>query len=386
MFTQDATALAVSAQSPASADPGASTTAPVTVTFNAPLAAGATLGLTTGGATVAGTATRSPDGRTLVYTPAAALARSTTYTATASGLVSTDGSTLAAVVWSFTTAGSDNCPCTLFSGLTPASASVNDSSAVELGASFSPTAWGLVTGVRFYKGPGNTGTHTGSLWSSSGELLRTVTFTGESASGWQTAMFSSPYQVAPGTSYVISYHAPLGHYSATSNDFTVNRTVGPLTTPAVGNGRYRYGAGGVAPTDTWQQTNYFVDVVFSTATPDLPTVSAQAPPAGAAGVSTSATVAATLSVAPASGTPSLALSGPFGSIAGASAYDPATRRVTFTPDVRPSGGQLDLGHDEPLRHTAARRSLDVHDRGRDRCVGVALDGRRGPDRRRVERS
>ena len=38
----------------------------------------------------------------------------------------------------------------------------------------------------------------------------------------------------PGTSYVISYHAPQGHYAATSNDFTVNRTVGPLTTPAVG--------------------------------------------------------------------------------------------------------------------------------------------------------
>ena len=54
VFTQDATALAVSAQSPAPADPGASTTAPVTVTFNAPLAAGATLGLTAGGATVAG--------------------------------------------------------------------------------------------------------------------------------------------------------------------------------------------------------------------------------------------------------------------------------------------------------------------------------------------
>lgn len=343
VFTQDAAPLAVVAQAPAPADPGASVSAPITVTFTTPLAAGATVGLTVGGANVAGSATRSSDGRTLVFTPSAALTRSTTYTATASGLVSTDGSTLAAVTWSFTTAGSDNCPCTLFSGLTPANTSVNDSSAVELGTSFSPTAWGLVTGVRFYKGAGNTGTHTGTLWSAGGELLRTVTFADESASGWQTAMFSSPYQVAPGTSYVISYHAPQGHYAATPNDFTVNRTVGPLTTPAVGNGRYRYGAGGVAPTGTWQQTNYFVDVVFSTATPDLPTVSAQAPPAGASGISTTATVAATLSAAPASGTPALALSGPFGAISGTSSYDAATRRVTFAPDTAlPAGSSISV--------------------------------------------
>ncbi|KQR12190.1 DUF4082 domain-containing protein [Cellulomonas sp. Leaf334] len=343
VFTQDAAALAVTAQSPAAADPGASVSAPVSVTFNAPLAAGATLSLRAGTAAVAGTATRSSDARTLVFTPSSALARSTVYTATASSLVSTDGSTLADVTWSFTTAAADNCPCTLFSGLTPATSSVNDSSAVELGVSFSPTSWGVVTGVRFYKGAGNTGTHTGTLWSSSGQLLRTVTFADESASGWQTALFSSPYQVAPGTTYVVSYHAPQGHYAATPNDFTVNRTVGPLTTPAVGNGRYRYGSGGVAPTETWQQTNYFVDVVFATAAPDLPTVSAQAPPAGATGISTSASVGATLSVAPASGSPAMALSGPFGTIAGESSYDPTTRRVMFTPSsALPAGSSISV--------------------------------------------
>ena len=32
-----------------------------------------------------------------------------------------------------------------------------------------------------------------------------------------------PYEVTPGATYVISYTPP-GHYSATSNDFTVNRT------------------------------------------------------------------------------------------------------------------------------------------------------------------
>ncbi len=37
---------------------------------------------------------------------------------------------------------------------------------------------GLVTGVRFYKAPTNTGTHIGSLWSATGTLLATATFSG----------------------------------------------------------------------------------------------------------------------------------------------------------------------------------------------------------------
>ena len=51
---------------------------------------------------------------------------------------------------------------------------------------------GFVTGVRFYKGTGNTGTHVGSLWSSTGTRLATVTFTNETATGWQTASFGQP--------------------------------------------------------------------------------------------------------------------------------------------------------------------------------------------------
>ena len=60
-------------------------------------------------------------------------------------------------------------------------------SPVELGAAFTPAKDGTVTAIRFYKGAGNTGTHTGSLWTASGTRLATVTFTGETATGWQTA-------------------------------------------------------------------------------------------------------------------------------------------------------------------------------------------------------
>jgi hypothetical protein len=71
----------------------------------------------------------------------------------------------------------------------------------------SPTA-SAGTVIRFYKGPGNTGTHIGYLWTASGTLLGQVACAGESASGWQEADFSSPIAVTADTTYVASYFAP----------------------------------------------------------------------------------------------------------------------------------------------------------------------------------
>src|SRR5207248_5778243 len=75
---------------------------------------------------------------------------------------------------------------------TPTTVTVNDSKAVELGMKFTSSTNGTVTGLRFYKGPQNTGTHTGSLWTSTGTLLGSLTFTNETASGWQSATFATP--------------------------------------------------------------------------------------------------------------------------------------------------------------------------------------------------
>ena len=59
----------------------------------------------------------------------------------------------------------------------PGCPSDSDTDAVELGVKFRADQDGFVTGIRFYKGTGNTGTHTGSLWNSAGTRLATVTFT-----------------------------------------------------------------------------------------------------------------------------------------------------------------------------------------------------------------
>ena len=130
------------------------------------------------------------------------------------------------------------CPCNIFGGQSPQLPiwqDAGDPASVELGVRFSSSVSGFVTGVRFYKGgAANGGTHTGSLWSSSGSLLATATFTGESASGWQTVLFSSPVAVTAGTTYVASYLAPQGHYSSQESFFTSPYTASPLT--ATGGG------------------------------------------------------------------------------------------------------------------------------------------------------
>ena len=124
---------------------------------------------------------------------------------------------------------------------------------------------GYVTGVRFYKGVGNTGTHVANLWSSSGTLLASATFTSETATGWQQVNFASPVAVTAGATYVVSYHTGSGHYAQDVNYFANGVDKAPLHAPSTassgGNGVYAYGGSGF-PTNTWNASNYWVDVVF----------------------------------------------------------------------------------------------------------------------------
>jgi hypothetical protein len=151
---------------------------------------------------------------------------------------------------------------------TPSQVDPGDSSAVNVGVQFTPSVAGSITGVRFYKASTNTGTHVGSLWTSTGSLLAQGTFTNETASGWQTLVFSSPVPVVAGTTYVASYLDPAGHYSDTINGFSSAVTNGPLTAPATGsvspgNGVYAYGTTSVFPFNIWEASNYYVDVLFN---------------------------------------------------------------------------------------------------------------------------
>jgi hypothetical protein len=147
-------------------------------------------------------------------------------------------------------------------------ASNADSSSVELGVRFKSDVNGSITGLRFYKGPSNAGTHVGSLWSSTGTLLAQATFTGETTSGWQQVNFATPVAITANTIYVASYHAPVGGYSVNIGYFsTSGADNAPLHAPATGqvsggNGVYLYGGSSAFPTNTYSGTNYWVDVVL----------------------------------------------------------------------------------------------------------------------------
>jgi hypothetical protein len=155
---------------------------------------------------------------------------------------------------------------------TPAVAADSDTSAIELGVKFKADVNGQITGIRFYKGSGNTGTHTGTLWSSTKTKLATATFTSETGSGWQQVTFTTPVAITANTVYVASYHTNVGHYSEDDNYFSGKGVDSPplhaLQNGVSGpNGVYRYGSSSGFPTNTYQSSNYWVDVVFKPSAP-----------------------------------------------------------------------------------------------------------------------
>jgi hypothetical protein len=166
------------------------------------------------------------------------------------------------------------CPTGIFGQRTPTTRAANDGAAVELGVRFATRGAVSVTGVRFYKGAGNTGPHVGHLWtiaagSGAGQLLKTVTFTGETATGWQTALFTDGAILpSAGSPLFVSYLAPHGHYAA---DFGANGLAGGAGAPtgpvyALANGAgFVYGGG--YPANTNGDVNYYVEPVVDDVTP-----------------------------------------------------------------------------------------------------------------------
>src|SRR5207302_9763592 len=120
----------------------------------------------------------------------------------------------------------------------------------ELGMRFTTDTPGTVTGISFYKGGSNGGTHIGNLWTATGGLLATGTFTNESASGWQTLALAAPVTVQANTVYVVSYHTDAGFYSSDPGVFAQPVDASPLHAAPGVNGLYAYG-GDQFPTNTF---------------------------------------------------------------------------------------------------------------------------------------
>ncbi len=238
--------------------------------------------------------------------------------------------------------GGGNCPCSIWSpSAVPANPAANDSNAVELGMKFRSNIAGHITGIRYFKSSQNTGTHLGHLWTSGGTLLASATFGGESSSGWQQVNFASPVAITANTTYVASYYTPTGFYAGDNNYFASSVTNGPLTALANGvdggNGVYRYGTSGF-PTDTFQSSNYWVDVVFATSVgPDNtpPTVSSVSPANGTSGASINTPVSIVFSEsmdASTINTSTIELRNPTNALVPSSVtWSPVALRATLTP-------------------------------------------------------
>jgi len=162
----------------------------------------------------------------------------------------------------------ETCPCTIFGSSIPAVPDQGPDNSVNLGIRFKSDVAGTISALRFYKAAANTGTHVGSLWTNTGTLLASATYTNETASGWQTVNLSSPVAITAGTYYVVSYLAPVGHYAEDDNFFvTSSYDNAPLHSPQDGtegsNGVYGYSSSAAFPTSAYASANYYADVVFT---------------------------------------------------------------------------------------------------------------------------
>ena len=277
----DTTPPSLSGMSPAIGATGVSTSTTVAATFseamNAASISASTFVLRDSANTVVpATISYNASTRVATLTPSQALAASQSYTSTivggSAGVRDTAGNAMIGnYVASFTTAATPvptPAATSIFSAsAAPTTFATSETRSIELGVKFRSDVAGFITGVRFYKGTDTTGTHTGTLWSSTGTRLATATFTSETASGWQQVLFSTPVAITANTVYVVSYHSNVGRYAYTYNTFaSAGVDNGPLHAlkagVSKGNGVYRYGSGPVFPRSSYNSSNYWVDVVF----------------------------------------------------------------------------------------------------------------------------
>ncbi|MFI5370519.1 MAG: DUF4082 domain-containing protein [Candidatus Eisenbacteria bacterium] len=240
------------------------------------------------------------------------------------------------------------CPCTVFQPSdVPGNPLEADAASVELGMKFRSSVSGFVKGLRFYKGAGSAGPHMGHLWTGTGTMLVEAAFNNESASGWQEVDLTTPIPITANTTYVVSYHTPTG-YSADEGYFLSPVVNGSLRGLADGddgpNGVYAYSSSATFPTASFNQSNYWVDIVFDTASgPDNtpPTVLLTTPSDAAVGVGAGTVLTATFSEAMDPTTvnaTTFELVGPGATVVPATVtYNTATRVATLDPSAPLSG-------------------------------------------------
>jgi hypothetical protein len=152
---------------------------------------------------------------------------------------------------------------TLLTTQTPQSLAVSDGATAnhELGTKFTSTVSGQIAAIRFWKDRRETGLHVGHIWSASGQLLASVGFVGETASGWQQQSLAAPLVVNANTVYVVTVNTGNTYYVTTRNGLATKIVNHELSSIVGNNGVI--GPPGRFPVSTFDASNYFRDVVFT---------------------------------------------------------------------------------------------------------------------------
>ena len=218
-----------------------------TVTFSkAVTAASVVLQLTGADGNVPGQTAYNPTARRATFTPAQPLAAGQRYTMTVAAADAQNQPLDPAPPWSFRTDPYPELAKLFPNDALPAVTDSGDTDAVSSGSSSAPPPpgpWSASGTTRPPRTPARTPAASGPRTVTPGE----VTFADEKSAGWQTATFATPVAVTAGTTYVVSYHAPHGHYAVDTHFFANDWTRGALSAPAGGNGLYRYGPAASRP-------------------------------------------------------------------------------------------------------------------------------------------
>lgn len=160
---------------------------------------------------------------------------------------------------------------TIFNNTTPSVAVSSDQNSVELGLKFRSSVNGQIKAVRFYRGSENANGYVVNLWSSSGKRLATKSRRARSiGAGWREVYFKTPISIQANTTYIASYFTSGGGYAYENRGLATSRSSGALVALASsatgGNGVYAYRSTSGFPNQTYEDSHYYVDVVFEPAT------------------------------------------------------------------------------------------------------------------------
>jgi hypothetical protein len=219
---------------------------------------------------------------------------------------------------------------TIFTNQAPAANSTGNS--YELGTQFASSQSGNVAALRFWKSSGESGSHTGHLWTDTGTLLAWAVFTSESSSGWQEQALANPVAIVPGVNYRVSYNVNAAF------GYTADGLSTPISNPPLTGLASCWSQAGLFP--GYRSTNnYFADIRFQ------PSASQTATPAASATNTPTATPSNTASSAPTTTpTPTATRTAPF------------TNTPTSTPAVTSSATPSNTFTNTPTSTLTATRT------------------------------